>query len=498
MHTKKQQQPLGLLTTSAMWTLGANVVDKLLGFISFAILARLLTPTDFGFVAIAGSVLAFAELLSAFGFDVVIIRHPNPTKEHYSTAWTLRNLCTLMSVFLILLIAPFATKFFSQPDLLEVIFVMTITLFLSSAENIGVADFRRNFNFDLEFILRISGKVVGLMVSIPIAFIYHSYWALVLGALAQRVMITTMSYILHEFRPQFCLKKMAELFTFSIWMFATNVLNFFRGSFANVFIGYYFDFKSVGMYSISNEIAQLTTNELATPILRASFSRYVQHVNELNKLEEDFLTTASLIWMLALPSIVGILCVSNELVALMLGQQWLKSTSVLQFLVIGGGCSVMIANSYYVYLALGLSKNVFYLNSFVLAAMVIFSFILAPLLGVQGVAIAYSLSIIAVMPINYYTLWRVSGIRFTELWKRVWRTCSAALGMLMAFLFLFGNVPVHSSVEAIHLLIIKVPIGVLLYTVLLFVLWRLSGKPNGPESWAIDVLKKTVFARFTH
>lgn len=438
INSKLKQNQVGRVTASALWTLTSNLTDRFISFFSIAILARLLTPKDFGIVAIAGSIVAFAELLNAFGFDWALVRYPSPTKEHYNTAWTLRILFGLVSIFAIGIIILIIAVFFNQSASLPLIAaVMAISIFVGSFENIGTVDFRRNFSFDIEFLLRITSKIAGFIVASLIAFIYHSYWALVLGTLAVRIVGTLMSYILHEFRPQFSLIKTRELFSFSIWMLATNTIVFFRNCFANLFIGYHFGSKSTGMYSMANEIAHLGSTELAAPILRVAYSRYAQHANQLNKLQEDFLITASIIWMLALPTTAGIFAVSNEVVALMLGQQWTESAAVLQLLVIGGAFNIIVSNTHYIYLAQGFAKTSFYLNAFTVFTTIVFSLILATPYGIRGVAISYIIATFLAIPINYYVFKKISGIRFMKLWKEVWRTCVATLGMLLLLEFIF-------------------------------------------------------------
>lgn len=484
-----EHKKVGRVSTSALWTLMSNATDRFISFFSIAILARLLTPKDFGIVAIAGSIVAFAELLNAFGFDWALVRHSNPTRDHYNTAWTLRILSGVLSVLVLGIIIFIMVVFFDQSPLMPLMVVMAFSILVGSFDNIGTVDFRRNYAFNLEFILRLTAKISGFIVATVIAFIYHSYWALVFGTLVSRLVGSIMSYILHEFRPQFSLAKTRELFSFSIWMLATNTLVFLRTCFANLFIGYHFGSKATGMYSMANEIAHLGSTELAAPILRVAYSRYAQHAHQFEKLQEDFLITASIIWMLALPTTAGIFAVSNEVVALMLGQQWVESVEVLQLLVIGGACNVIISNTHYIYLAQGFVKTSFYLNAFTIVTTIVLSLVLVTSYGLNGVAIGYAIAALLSVPLNYYVLWRVSGIGFAKLWKQVWRTCVAALGMLLLLHLFFGSLPVHSSIEALLPLALKITSGVVLYISLLLGLWRICGMPEGPESFALNMFK---------
>ncbi|MBV8307838.1 MAG: oligosaccharide flippase family protein, partial [Gammaproteobacteria bacterium] len=208
------------------WLIGVQAVERLIGLVSIAILARLLTPTDFGVVAVAMTVVAAVELTSAFGFDWALIRHRDLSDEILNSAWTLRVLFGAASCVALGLLGPVAAAFYRLPPLRSVLLVLGLASFLGSLENIGTVFFRRDFTFHNEFLLRVTTKLSGFIVSLAMAFAFRSYWALVVGTLAIRASGTAMSYLLHPYRPGLSLARARDLFGFSSWILLGKLVDY--------------------------------------------------------------------------------------------------------------------------------------------------------------------------------------------------------------------------------------------------------------------------------
>ena len=119
------------------WTL------RLTGVVSTVILARLLTPNDFGVVAIAMIVVGMFEMLSATGQSQAIIRHSDPTREHYDTAWTISVIIGFGIGTAIFLIAPLTNIYFHDERSIMVMQCLSLRAIMSGFENIGMLNFER-------------------------------------------------------------------------------------------------------------------------------------------------------------------------------------------------------------------------------------------------------------------------------------------------------------------------------------------------------------------
>ena len=156
------------LTTGVLWAVATRWSDRLIGVMSIAILARLLTPEQFGLVATANIVAGAVGVFFSFGFDWALVRLPVATHGHYSTAWSLRICIGLASAAILCAVAWPVGIFFEDARLAPVVVLIAMTTVVAALENPAMAEFRRNVNFRAELLLRLAAKIApGVRGAIP-------------------------------------------------------------------------------------------------------------------------------------------------------------------------------------------------------------------------------------------------------------------------------------------------------------------------------------------
>lgn len=480
---------------SGSWLIAAQGVERLLGLISIAILARLLTPADFGIVAVAGTVVAAVEILSAFGFDWALLRKRDLSADYLNSAWTLRTLLGLFTFISLGLAGPPASNFYRLPQLTLVLLALGLGSFVGSLENIGTVYFRRDFAFHKEFLLRAISKLSGFLVTVITALIYRSYWALVAGMLAVRIANTLASYALHRYRPWPTLTKARELVGFSSWLLIGNLVDYFSQRFYDLYLGRVFGPTANGLFSVAGELARMPVSEVAAPINRVAYSKYSEDVRANRGLADSYLKTASLIWMVSLPMCAGIAAVAPEAVVLILGPRWADAEAIVRLLALGTVFTVLTANTHYVYWALGHGRIVATISAVGAAAVIPVTMVCSHFAGYKGVALAYAVTNAFLVPVNFAMMWRLVGVKFTDLLIHTWRVSAAAIAMFsVLYLALPGSVHEIASGAAI-LLAAKAAIGVIIYGALTALLWWAAGKPDGPERWLWQLVLQWTRAR---
>ncbi|HVN43776.1 MAG TPA: oligosaccharide flippase family protein [Steroidobacteraceae bacterium] len=476
-------RPQNRIFVGSSWLIGVQAVERLIGLVSIAFLARLLTPRDFGVVAVAMTVVAAVELTSAFGFDWALVRHRDLSAEHLNSAWTLRVLMGLVSLAALALLGPVAADFYRLPALRWVLPVLGLSSFLGSLENIGTVFFRRDFTFHNEFLLRVTTKLSGFIVSISLAFAYRSYWALVAGTLALRASGTAMSYLLHPYRPGLSLARVRELFAFSSWILLGKIVDYCTEKFSNMYVGRVYGPHATGLLAVSSELSGVPVSGIAAPINRVAYSKYAEDVRANRSLKSSYLEIASIIWTIALPLCAGLIGVVAEAVRLVLGPRWEGADTVVTLFSVATAFGVMTANTHYVYWALGRSKAVAMLSA-LSALLVIPSTIICSSYynNFRGAALAWVITSAVLTPVNFTMLRRFAGISFLDLWRRVWRVCLGAVAMLVVLLTVL-SFPVPETVSAAALqLLLKVLAGATVYVGSVTAMWLACGRPEGPES----------------
>lgn len=476
------------LLKSTGWLLAARVLERLIGLISITILARLLTPSDFGLVAIASIVVSGIQVFTQFGFDWALVRYKEPTQNDLNSAWTLRVLLGLSVLGFLVIAGPFAAHFFKQAALRSVLIVLGVGAFVVSLENIGTVYFRRDFTFDREFMIRAIAKVSGFVTTVTIALLTRSYWALVWGGVATNLATTASSYAFHPYRPRVSLGGARALLKFSSWLLVGSLAGFFRQQFAKMYLGRAYGPKATGLFSVAEQIAIIPL-EIAMPINRVAYSKYTQDTREGRELKSSYVVIASLIWALALPISLGTVAIAPDVVAVLLGRQWSEAVPVLRLLAVGMAFNVMVANTHYVYWALGLSRITAILSIASAVAIIPLSIVGSLLAGYVGVAWAFALQSALIAPINFFLLRRFAGIPFRDLWTRVWRVTLGACAMVVFLGLAFRQLSHYAASAAALRLVVAVATGGAVYVSVVFAVWRMVGNPAGPEGLVLELLR---------
>jgi lipopolysaccharide exporter len=474
------------------WLIAARTLDRLVGIISISILARLLTPADFGLVGIANTIVAAIELLTAFGFDWALVRLREPTAQDLNSAWTLRAIFGALTFLLLSMLGPVAATFYRQPALIGILVAMGLISAVSSLENIGTVYFRRDFEFHKEFLIRSLGKLVGFCVTVLIALLYRSYWALVVGVLAVRVATVTASYLMHPYRPRLSLASARQLFGFSSWVLFGNMIEYCREKFGDLYIGRAFGTATNGLFAVAGEISIVPITEVASPINRAAYSKYAEDVRASRGLGPSYVSIASLIWAIALPMAAGTIAVAPEAVALLLGPQWHDARVVLRWLALGTLFTVLTTNTHYVYWALGQSRTVALLGAIGIAVLVPTTITLSHIFGYIGAALAFAAASAVIVPVNFIFLRRLAGIRFRDLWRRVWRIVLATAVMCAVLWELFPDSPTFDPKSALFGFACKAVVGAITYTATVALAWFFCRMPEGPEQQVANLLRRFV------
>jgi O-antigen/teichoic acid export membrane protein len=484
------------MADGAMWMMLFKLTERALGVVSTVVLVRLLSPGDFGIVAMAISFIAMAELLAAFGFDVALIQERDATVEHYHTAWTLNALMGLGITVLMLAAAAPVAAFYRQPEVFWVVVALSFGPLIGGLENIGVIAFRKDLQFRSEFLFQIVRKLAGFVVVIPLAAWTHSYWALVAGTLASKLAGTTMSYRMHEFRPRLSLAMTGRLFGFSKWLLVSNMLGFLRLRLSDFLIGRLHGPGVLGLYNVSAEFAYLPTTELSAPINRALLPGFARMAHDVPALSSAYENAMGFLALLAVPAAAGIYSVAPLLVPVVLGSQWSGAAPLLQVLAINGALTLLESSIYTVMVGAGHPGIMTRVGIVHVAAQIGGMLLLVGPLGARGAAYATLAASVMAAPLYLFFLRRRVGIPMRVFVRAIARPVAAAASMmLILYLALPRDVAALSALAAGAWLAAGVLAGAASYAAALALFWLAMGRPDGTERLAIARLRHELRER---
>lgn len=485
------------IAKGAAWLIGFKLLDKSIGLISTLVLVRVLTPSDFGLVAMAMAVVALLELMGAFGFDAALIQRQDTERSHFDTAWTFNVIFGVSIAMLLVALAVPAAAFYREPRLELMLPALALGSLVTGFENIGTVAFRKELNFNLEFRYLLAKRLAGFTVTITLALTLQSFWALIFGVVIGKMMSVLISYRLHPYRPQFSLRARADLFNFSKWLFISNLIQFLHSRSTDFILGRTVGSHGLGVYNLAAEIAAMPSTELIAPLNRAVYPAYAQLAQHREKLLDRFMEVFGLISLIAFPVAIGLYSLSNLVVILLLGPQWQDAIPIMQILGLCGLVGALQGNMYVVMSAMGQPKA----NTLLSGSLLIVSLpvvIYASLLyGALGAAYAHFAASILGFTGIVIVFTRVTGLLMRRLIMAMWRPLLASVMMAAMIqqtqLIFETHWPTMVPPGRLALL---VSVGIVGYATVLSLMWFAAKRPQSAERVLLKILHEKFSLKF--
>jgi lipopolysaccharide exporter len=491
--SKEIQQKMAF---GAGWMVLFSLTERSLGLISMLILVRLLSPTDFGIVAMATSFIFMAELLVRFGFDIALIQRQNATEEDYHTAWTCNLLLGMLITVLMLASANSIAWFYGRPELFWIVCALALGSSISGLENIGVVAFRKDMQFRREFAFQLSRKLIGFLVVVPLAFFLHSYWALVAGTLASRLAGTVTSYLVHSFRPRLTLAKVRSLLGFSKWLLLNNAVCFFKERSSDFVIGRLLGAEPLGLYSISYEVSSMPTTELSAPINRALLPGFARIAHDPVAMRAAYRNAISALALIAVPAAAGIFAIAPFLVPVILGTKWLTAVPLMEILALNGGLLLFHSSICTVLIASGHPDCVTKTNASYVVMLLALLGLLVPFFGVTGAAFSALGASVLATPIYLLQVSGAVGISAGVFARAAARPVVAAVVMVGLVRWTMPDwSAAMTAIESIGWLMGGVASGGMVYAIAVLMLWAGVGRPEGVERVVMERIRQLLAKR---
>jgi len=477
------------IVKGAIWMSALRITYRFIGFISTIILARILSPEDFGIAAIAMSFYALIEVFSNSGMQTVLIQKKNITEDCYNTAWTINLIINLIASVLLFFSARYVADFYDIADLEYILYTLLLLFILEGIKNINVVDFQKNLTFDKEFKLIIIPKLISFFIIIGLALWLRNFWALVIGNVVWKVIEVINTYLMHKVRPSFSLKKSSEMIFFSKWLVLNNIFAYVNLRMPELIMAKFVAPSSVAMYSIASEISTTGTTEIISNLNRAIYPGYAKVSHDSEKLFNLYESTRKIISYIAIPLGVGLASVAPVMVPILLGEKWVGVVEPLIYLSIGGSILAIKSNIAYIYYAL--SKP--YLVTLELAARAAMFVVLISVLfdtyGVLGIAYAFLISAVASFFISVVIVRRLLDFPvLDQLRIYIAPGLSAIIMSIVVDLYLSSNIE-----NLLFEMIVSVILGVITYVICIMMFWFVNGRKDGPEKTVINYIRAKVF-----
>lgn len=332
------------------WSALTEIAAKLVAPISTMLLARLLTPDAFGIMVTATMVISFAEIFTDAGFQKYLVQHNFEDKNALYLSTNVAFISNLsISIIAWIVICTFSSRIASivgSEGYGMVISISSICIPLTAFSSIQMAIYKRHLDFKTLFIVRMVGVSIPIIITIPLAIIFRSYWALIIGMIALNLSNAIILSIKSEWKPKLWYNWLLfkEMFSFSSWSMI-EAIALWATSYIDIFIiGRLLNDYYLGLYRTSmNTVGQFTSVITAaiTPVLFSTISRLQNNSSEFNI---TFLKFQKVISIIIVPLGAILYIYRNLVTELLLGSKWQEAAYFIGLWALTTSVTVILAN----------------------------------------------------------------------------------------------------------------------------------------------------------
>jgi lipopolysaccharide exporter len=481
------------LLKGTAWITGARVIVNVLALLTTFVLARLLMPADFGLVALCTTLMLVVTEVTELSLAQALVRHDNPTREHFDTAWTL-NACRGLIIGLAFGLAAYPlAHIYGDPRLVGIMGVLGVSIALTGFANPRRILLTRQLIFRPEFVLNVGQKFAGVVVSVLIAYWYQSYWALVFGILATNATNVLLSYAVLPYMPKIRFTHTRELFSFSLWLTAVQVVNSLNWRFDVLFVGKVLGNEALGHYSMGNTLASLPTRETTGPLRQTLFPAFASMRDDNARMAAAYQRAQGIITLIALPAGIGAAFIADPLIRLTMGEKWVPTIFIVQMLAAILALQTIGSSAESLGMAKGATRLLFVRSVQMLLVRVPMILWAMWQFGMTGLITARVLTGLFAIWINLHIVRQLVGLGMVaqlaynaRLLISTAFMAAAAMGATSLFPTLAAPPP---SMLLAQMLVVGA-VAVTSFVVVVFLLWSLLGRPAGPEQEVLDLFRK--------
>jgi lipopolysaccharide exporter len=478
------------LVKGAAWTIASRWTSRLLGFANTVILARLLTPADYGLVLMASLFMGLLQVVNDQGPVLYLMRNRNPSQSDLHATWTARIFCGFGTGAFLAASGPLFAWYYGQPELVLICLALAFCQVAQGFNNVGLFLSQLQFDFSLEFRVNVISKVIGSAAAILTAVLFRSYWALVIGSVASHVAACLLGYLFHPYRPRFSTQGLAAIWTFTRWTILAGAGTYMVRKADDFLAAKFGGSKAYGSYAVGAELGAMPLTELGPTMLKALLPVLARIQHSKDEMKALTFKCMCIVNAVAFPIGAGMAAVAGPATLVVLGDKWQAATPFVAVFALVSLVNVISNPLNTLLIAQGAVKAGSKVMAIEVVGFAASAAYLYPTFGLAGLAYARFLASVCGLITLVEMAKLMCALPRRDLLRSAWRP---ALGSVaMCFCVLQAMTLVSGSVFQ---LIVGISSGALVYAVWCILSWLASGRPEGLESTALEVVRARLMRR---
>lgn len=452
------------VASSMAYSIIISLLLKVVGLVISIVLARILSPDDFGLVAIVMVFIELSQSLITGGFKVALLQKKNVENDDYSTVFIIDIIISVFLVMVLFFTAPLIGKFNDSELITSILKIYSFSLLLVPFNSVLSARLEKSLKFKELMICNIIGTVIAGACGILCAYKGFGAWSIIIYYSLHSLISCIGMAIVQKWLPnlKFSKEKAKGLFSYGWKILVSGLLTTLYNNIRSLIIGKKYSETDLGYYDRGQQIPYIIANTLDNSIQNVMLPTLSSVQDDKEKLKRILSKTVKIGILLILPAMLGLLVIAEPLVKLLLTDKWLPCVPYLQLICIAWATMPFTSANLIAIKALGKSGT--YLQLEIVRRVIMMIILLVSLLcfnNVLAVAIGFAISMWLDVIIIMFPVKRILGYGLFDMFKDSWKTILCSI-ITAGTVFGLGFI----NINYIVLLFIQIFAGIVVYLLL--------------------------------
>lgn len=351
-----------VVVSGLMWSIIQRYGTMLVSFVANLVMARLLTPDDYGYLGMLMIFIALANTFVDGGFGSAVIQKKVPSKEDYSTIFYWNIFISVVLYVILYAAAPAIASFYDMELLSDILRVQGIVLIINALGIVQNNKMRKEMKFKSLSIINIVAVVLSVLLAIGLAFYGFGVWSLVVQQLSFSFFNVALLWCFGGWKPivVFSKKSFQELFGFGAFILSSNLINNFCNNIQGLLIGRFFTPATLGYYTQARKLEEVASTSMSSVIDQVSYPVFSDFQHDIVRLRGALRQLTVALAFCVVPCMLLLTLVAHPLIVFLYSAKWELCVPYFQVLCIGGIAVCLQNLNYYAVAAVGKSKKLFW------------------------------------------------------------------------------------------------------------------------------------------
>lgn len=393
------------------------------------VLARALSPHDYGLIAMVTAVVGFFGMFVDPGLAAAAVQRPGLSLQMVSALFWIHAGIGLAILGVTAAVAPLIAWFYDEPRLLPITFVLSLAFLLQSLGVQHHALLRRAMRFTALGAIDVCSILTGSLIGVSLAFAGGQYWALVAIPLVSSLFSTMLLWRTSAFVPgrPAPASEIRSILRFGRDVTAFNALNYLARNLDNVLVGRYWGAHALGAYSRAYQLLLLPLTQISSPVAQVTTSALSSLQGDPERYRRYYLRALTAVAAATFPIIATLFALADELVAVVLGDQWTRVGPLFRILAVAALFQPVLHSTAWIYLSRGDTRSMV-VWGWISVPSIVTSFLIGLPWGAEGVALAYAVCVNLLVVPGVLCAIRGSPIRLADVVDALHRPFLASAG----------------------------------------------------------------------